>query len=456
MTGSREKVPKAGLPARKHLAHLGQFLLAVFLTALFFQLRILDSRAHREDFESITALASLAELPVHRVLAEKGDPHAEFDKAVQDRVTFWLKAKHPEVDQAHRQSRDTVVKWLREGGLRADEAGSLSGKGSDGSVPFLFFRTGVAPLHSQFGDEARLTENPPVGLLLDEARHLGAPLTLTVVQGVNPSDLPRLDFRISQNDFGWQEAATPNSYRLESVTLDDSDRLVITFVENSHTQRSPERRPYLIPVVTRAVSTDPILEIISSGLHAKRLTAVATDKGRYDHLYQTYGSLRLDNARTMTANRMLDSFQDVEILAFRFSPKYFWIFTSAFLAAALLAVAVHLRRALPDDEPTAFGLHALLDYVAFRVLFWCVIPPAAMLLARPQGIPLPWILAVYWIAFASLVATGVWLVWLSVHTSQQEGRSVRELPQGGPTGDRAVSRLAGEGGSEHATADSAR
>ncbi len=59
-----------GLPAKKHLAHLGHVIVAVFLTALFFRLRVLDSAAQREDFESITALASVVKLPVHPLLVE--------------------------------------------------------------------------------------------------------------------------------------------------------------------------------------------------------------------------------------------------------------------------------------------------------------------------------------------------------------------------------------------------
>src|SRR6516225_2306674 len=83
MTESRDKNPRAGLPARKQLAYLGQFLLGVFLTALFFQLRVSYSRANREDFESIAGVGSLVELPVHGVLAKGTVPEfAELFDAV--------------------------------------------------------------------------------------------------------------------------------------------------------------------------------------------------------------------------------------------------------------------------------------------------------------------------------------------------------------------------------------
>jgi hypothetical protein len=460
MAESPDNGPQLGLPAKKQLAYLGQFLLGVCLTALFFQLRIADSRAQREDYESITALGSLTEMPVHRVLANPGaffpDNHPEssfpvqFDKAVQSAVHSWLASNQPDLDQHHREARDTVAAWIQEGGLAEQEVREFSGKGRGDRIPFLFFRVAVRPLHSRFGTEAHLIDNPPVGLLLDEVRHLGAPVTLTVAQNLNRSDLPPLDLRLFRGasrggGFGAPQADRQKSYRVESIALNDSDRLVVTFVEDvGSSQRVPDRQQKIIPVTTREVPARSILEIVSSSLHASRLAQIATDEGRSNRLNEMYGELRLDNARTMTGSRMLASFQDVEILGFKFSPQYFWIFTFAFLAVALLAIAVHLWRAVPDDEPTAFGLDALLGGIAFRTVLWCAIPPAAMLLARPRDSSSGWasswwLPTAYWVAFASLVATGAWLVWLSIRVSRGDGKPGSEPSQGARGSDQAAS-----------------
>jgi hypothetical protein len=400
---------------------LGQFLLAVFLTALFFQLRITESQAHREDFEAITALASLAESPAHQVLADSQKQDDGFDvkfgTAVQSSVSAWFRENQPEADAAHRRCR--VAGWLTKGGMGADEVGSLSGKGRGDKIPFLFFRMSVTPLQSAFGDEAGLSKNPPVGFMLDEVRQLGAPVTLTVVQAIKPPGLPEMDFKVSQDPFGTTSPGR-QSYRLQSVAVDEHAALVVEFVENTgNTQRMPKRIRYPVPVTTRPVAGFPLLEVLSTSLHAHPLTRLATDGVHYDHLYRTYGGVRLDNARTMTASRMLDSFQDVNILGFSFSPKYFWIFVFATLAAALVAVAVHLKGGVHDDEPTTFGLHALMNRPTFRALFWCGLPAVTMLLARPQGDPPIWIVIVYWVGLAGLVALGAWLVGLSVRVTRK-------------------------------------
>jgi hypothetical protein len=430
MTESRDKNPRAGLPARKQLAYLGQFLLGVFLTALFFQLRVSDSRANREDFESIAGVGSLVELPVHGVLAKGTVPEfAElFDAVVQSDIHSWLETNRPAMDESHRQARDLITEWLQERGLTGIEATTLSGKGHGDRIPFLFFRTGVAPLKSRFGTETQLGKNPPIGFLLDEVRHLDSPVTLTVVQKVHRSDFPQLDFEVSQA----RGVSGRSGYRLVSVVLDDTDRLVATFEENQpqqQQQRGKQSRVF-IPVVTEKITGSSVLQIINRSLHADRVAKIATDEVRYQHLGELYGGLRLDNARTMTGNRMLDSFQDVEILGFKFSPRYFWIFTFAFLATALLAIALNLWRDLPNDEPTAFGLDILIDVIAFRVLLWCVVPPATMLLAKPQETLAWWIRAAYWAAFAGLVVTGPWLLWLSVRGFRQDGRPASEASQG--------------------------
>jgi hypothetical protein len=440
---SRDESLRAWIPARKQLAYLGQFLLGVFLTALFFQLRISDSRTHREDFESIAALGSLIELPVHGVLADANKPDSgpqfagQFDRAVQRDVHSWLTRNHPDLDESHRKARDLTTEWLQQVGLTADEAKTLSGKGHGDRVPFLFFRSGVVPLKSRFGNEAEVKKNPPIGFLLDQVRYLGSPVTLTVVQKVNRPDFPQLDFKVT-HDYR-------TGYRLVSVELDDRKRLVATFEKNQlqQQQQKPEQTQRFIPVVTQEISSPSILEIISSGLHADRLGEIATDQARDQHLYTLYAGLRLDNARTMTGNRMLDSFQDVEILGFKFSPRYFWIFTFAFLAAALIAIVVHLRRQRLDDEPTAFGLDILIDAIAFRILLWCVIPPTAMLMAKPQETS-AFILAAYWVAFASLIVTGAWLVWFSVRGIRQDRRLVSESSQSAPAADQAAPPTAAE------------
>ena len=445
--------PPTGLPARKHLAYLSQFLLGVFLTALFFQLRVAEARVQREDFESMVAVGSLTELPPHDVFIQEANrtrplgPTApqsdgaspqfanEFDKAVQGAVHSWLKANHPDLDQSHRQARDAVVGWLQASGLAVEDARALSGKGYGDRTPFLFFRTGVRPLHSRFGTEAGVSKNPPVGLLLDEVQHLAAPTTLVVVQSVKAADFPRPDIRLHQRgpeSARGDDDIRPKEYELESATLDDGNHLVVTFVETRgyiSLQGVADRKRYSIPVATQVVPAPSLLEIVSPGLHSNRLTAIAHDPARQSQLYETYGALRLDSARTMTGNRMLDSFHDVEILGFKFSPRYFWVFTFAFLASALVAIAVHLKGGRPADEATAFGLDVLTDRMAFRVAFWWMIPPAALFLARPQNTASWWILVAYWVAFASLIVGGAWLVLLSARILQGNGSQAGEPPQ---------------------------
>src|SRR5262249_38165074 len=151
------------------------------------------------DLPAHTVLVKDAKLTQSSSHSRQNDPSDDrfaegFDIAVQSAVHLWLETHHG-IQDLHLKARDAIITWLKRLGWSDAEINSLSGNPSGGRTVFLLSRTGLARLESPFRREAQLKKTPPVGLLLQEVRHLAAPITLLVVQHVDEKKLPS-DYRI--------------------------------------------------------------------------------------------------------------------------------------------------------------------------------------------------------------------------------------------------------------------
>ena len=136
------------LTGRKELAVLGQFIILVLISSIFFKLQVIESENHGEDFHAITALASFTESPIHNILIKQYSSDDNFSRTfnleVQSPFVSWLKQNNRPLDELRRQVRQSIIKWLKANGLAADDLADLSGKGYGEKYPFLFFDTSLA------------------------------------------------------------------------------------------------------------------------------------------------------------------------------------------------------------------------------------------------------------------------------------------------------------------------
>jgi hypothetical protein len=413
---SEETVASSSIPARKQLAILVQFIVLVFIAAIFFRFRIVESIRHTEDFEAIAVLASFADSPVHKVLAQanqydsKDDFRQAFDLSIQDAFMIWLRKYHSNIDDLHRRARQSLAEWLNENGFSQ----YLSGKGvgqRESFLPFLPFRSSMPLFDSPIKDEpessaktTRIYGNPSIIHLLEEIRHLSSPTTFSIATGFRDPTLPTLGFSRSEN-------------RLDSIVLADNANLLVTFLV--HTERpgqtSPQHRVISIPVVTETIKEVDLLLMLAESQDQRKRGVPRLNKDAFENLLLTYGRLQLDQGKQISGQRMLDSYQDVDMLGFKLSPRHFWLFVFTFHAVFLSVSIVHIRspNGRHEQETMTFATNILIENKLIRILVWCLLPMLSMLLTYPRA---PWPLftaVVYWGAIAILVALGIKVYFLA-------------------------------------------
>ena len=363
-------------PAKKQIAILGQFIILVFLAAVFFRLRVIDSMNYLEDFQTIRALGSFAQLPVHKILVSQYKSDIEFrnkfDLSIQGVVISGL---NQDIDESRLDVRTSIIKWLKDNKVPANELNDLSGKEYGGKRPFLFFRSAIPQLNTPLKEEANVDSDPPIELLLQEIKHLKS-TTLVVVDKLQDSNLPELDF-MGQSSYV--------KYSLDSVFLSKDANLLVTFVKKER-QQTPEPKVIKIPVDTKSIRDVNVLELLTAKQYQKRFKTLLSNKAAFEQLRKTYGTLQLKSGVQICGQRMLDSYQDVEMLGFKFSPRYFWVFIFAFHIVFLLANAVHVKSSVvkKEQETMTFGLDILLRNKIAHVALWCVLPVLSLVLACPQ------------------------------------------------------------------------
>lgn len=405
------------LSQKRQIAVLGQLIILVFLASVFFRVRVVESVHFAEDFQNISALASFADSPVHRILSDSYDSidvfQRTFDLNIQREVISWLEQNHNDVDRSRRKLREFVVQWLKGHGLEATYLESLSGKGRGDELPALFFRSSVPLFESPLKVEANIAKkNPPIELLLKELQHLFALTNIEIATQLREPNLPAPDIKLDEN---WLE---PGTYDLRFIFLDDSSELVLSFLENvGIAQRSGDHQIIRIPVKIETKNVN-ILELLMEGRGRRRFELLLSNKAVFQRLLRTYGPLRLKAGEEISGERMLDNYHDVEMLGFKFSPMYFWIFIFAFQLVFLFASSVHIRSPSKQEEQetTTFGLNLFLERGIVRIVLWFVLPMSSLLLAFPQQY---WSMTagfVYAVAVAILGVVGLWLCLLAKHT----------------------------------------
>ena len=396
-------------PSKKQIATLGQLIVLVFVTTVFFRLRILESSQHIEDFHTIAALSDFSTLPIHNVLVSQYDSSTEFHQALdltlQENFITWLNQNKKNEDESRRQIRQSMTNWLNEYGLTEDALADLSGKGFSGIYPFLFFRSSLQPFDSPLKNEAGIVSNPPIGLLLEEIQHLSMPITFFVATEFQDSTLPKLDFELNQNQWDAE------GYGLTSIFLTENGTLHATFVENTRVQQqiSSDIQIIEIPVINHTIEDVDLLSLLTEDQPYTRIEALLSDQTAYERFFAIYGRLRLTNAEQISGQQMLESYQTVDMLGFKFSPKHFWLFVFVFNIVFLLSSIIHILSpiARDEEEPMTFGFNVLLENRLVRVVLWCILPAVSMLIAYPQQ-PLSLIVRVFfWVASIGLVALGI-------------------------------------------------
>ena len=228
------------------------------------------------------------------------------------------------------------------------------------------------------------------------------------------SALPKLDFAVNQDTY------SETGYKLESVFLSDNKNLIVKFVENQrrYVQELPIQRLENILASTDTVDDVNLLSLLISDQHLKRIDGLVKDKTAFGEFLQTYGRLRLKQGKEISGQRMLESYQNVEMLGFKFSPKHFWIFVFVFQSVLLLSSVIHIRSAVDrkEEESTSFGLNYVIGNDIVRIILWCVLPTLSMLLVYSQQHWTFFTSIFYCAAIVILVSLGIMSYLLSKYT----------------------------------------
>jgi len=393
-------------------------MILVWIAALFFRLRLIESETARHEFRSLAALRSLSKLPFHEIfVGGSGRWPYGFELSahleVREPLINWLEKEHPDIDRRRVDARMQITKWLLAIGVPESDIIKATGKGNQDSLPFLFFRTPLPDRSSSFLQESELKDNPPVGLLLDETAYWGDTQLLEIVTKVDEKALPKqFGIRICDS----RDQPEELSYFLRYVRVTGHNELTVSFEQllDRADQVQPDIKNYNISVETTILNDSRWIDNISTKLHGDDLRELATDSELRSDLMTKYGGIRVQQALDLTSRRMLESFGDVKLLGFDFSPSSFWAFVFAFFTIFLAAVALHLANPYGEqkDEATTFGLHLFVEMLFARIILWIVVPVSALLLVMPvqsHG----WD---YWVCVVGVGLGGVFVTWRSTNS----------------------------------------
>ncbi len=407
------------------------------------------ARTEFSSLAALNSLSNLPIHREFAILAEEPiDFSLEAHRQIQKSLSEWLAKKQLAIDGKHRDARQQVVEWLIGQGVPEYVLKEASGKLHGETIPFLFFHTPLEKRSRRYHGEADVLVNAHVGLLLDEVNYWGLAKSFKVVTAVNLDDLPKLDINLASppgrpfdlpgtlsfapgavpplelsgpapvdpsglparpnnalpvNPIGAPpfdpsggipiDSTSPQGsrsgprYTLKHVRLVDGDQVAVVFGD----ELSPiEQRSHVDRVITFQVTTTeielPWIDLLGQQLQNDSLVEVAKDDALRSKLDNTYGNIQIKQALDITSRRMLETYGNVKLLGFDFTPTTFWMFVVAFYAIFLGAIAIQLKHPYGEqkDEATIFGLHLFLDSLPARIILWIIVPATALLLIVPD------------------------------------------------------------------------
>ena len=165
-----------------------------------------------------------------------------------------------------------------------------------------------------------------------------------------------------------------------------------------------------MPVDTFAVRDFTLLDGLSDSSLAQNLKRCASDSAELDRLSKRYGTMPIGVAKDLLARKVEAGYTDIEMLGFKFSQTWFWVFLAVLNILFLVCSIAHGRQPFQGDpdELHTFHLRALLTYPAARLVFWIIVPTVAMLLAYPSTTDAGSLLQLtYWLAFVVVLLIAI-------------------------------------------------
>ena len=365
----------------KQLAAISQLLVLVLMAAVFFRIRTTDASRYRHDYEAIRGLGllekkfgvlsqdawnSLRRVVVQSHLLDKKDGFPLDDLApVGQRLV--------EMTTAMRQSVASLA-----------PAGSTFFT-NDFDITAALVYAEVPSSRALFGKPDQVGDEESTAKWLDVAETLGV-LRYRYVTKIHADRVRIKEWR--ENHILGNEPEIPNIPA-------DVGKLTIGIKALQDRSNALPSQPEMLVVYRNSnrqfVAFYPVEVSQPLQMNALRPTLWRTSEAAVTRLLpednlrirRLYGTLTLPQAAKVSEASYLRTHDSVEMLGFKFSPDTFWVYVTLANLFLLLAAVVHIAHSPADDEVGTFGLSAIMDRGATRIILWLVVPIGAAILSTP-------------------------------------------------------------------------